>query len=255
MSGGIDSAVTLAQAKDKKFKPQAISFDYGQRHKVELDSAKKVAAFFEIEEHLIFPIDLTLFGSSALTSDIAVPKDRPIFDKKPVVRESSPEKQEALNYEQSPLCNKIANGKRYIPASCGIPVTYVPARNTIFLSVALAFAEVTASRDIFIGANAVDYSGYPDCRPEFLEVFEKMANLATSFSIGGPRIKIHAPLMYLSKAEIIKKGEKLGVDFSLTHSCYDPTPEGLHCGRCDSCQYRKKGFIEAKIADPTRYAQ
>jgi 7-cyano-7-deazaguanine synthase len=222
-SGGLDSTTCLAIAKAENYRPlYSLSFDYGQRHRHELDAANRVARAFDVTEHRVIRIDLRQFGRSALTDDIAVPKDR----------------------DESAM-------------SSAIPVTYVPARNTIFLSYALAWAEVLGIRDLFIGVNAVDYSGYPDCRPEFIRAFEAMANLATKMTTegGGNRpFKIHAPLMHLTKARIIRLGVDLGVDYGLTHSCYDPDDQGRACGRCDSCVLRKKGFAEAGVADPTRYA-
>ena len=216
LSGGLDSAVTLAMARRDGFEPHALSFDYGQRHRIEMESAKRIGASFDVRDHRFAHIDLRVFGSSALTDDIVVPLHEPSADH--------------------------------------IPVTYVPARNTIFLSYALAFAEVIGAADIFIGVNAVDYSGYPDCRPAFLRSFEHLASLATKAGIEGTPFKIHAPLLQLSKAEIIRAGDKLGVEFSLTHSCYDPAEDGAACGKCDSCQLRLKGFREAGLSDPIRYA-
>jgi 7-cyano-7-deazaguanine synthase len=219
LSGGLDSATVLAIALSHGYEVFALSFSYGQRHAVELDAAKKIAALTGAAEHRIATIDLRTFGGSALTSDVEVPKGRPLAE--------------------------IAEG---------IPVTYVPARNTIFLSYALAWAEVLGAGDIFLGVNALDYSGYPDCRPQFIEAFERMANLATKAAVlGQQRIRIHTPLISLSKAEIILRGIELGVDYSLTSSCYDPSPGGEACGACDSCTLRKKGFREAGVADPTRY--
>ncbi len=216
LSGGLDSATVLAIAKAEGYLIHAISFAYGQRHACETQAAINIARKAEIAEHRVVTIDLAAFGSSALTSsEIAVPKDRSDSD-----------------------------------ISSGIPITYVPARNTIFLSYALAWSEVLGCSDIFIGVNAVDYSGYPDCRPEFITAFEKMANLATKAGIDGNLIKIHTPLINMSKAEIIKKGLSLGVDYSLTISCYDPTASGSPCGRCDACSLRRKGFTEAGINDP-----
>jgi 7-cyano-7-deazaguanine synthase len=217
LSGGLDSATTLAICRRDGFETYALSFDYGQRHRQELDAARRVAEFLGAHEHRIATIDLRIFGGSALTDQIAVPK------------------------------NRGTNGG-------DIPVTYVPARNTIFLSYALAWCEVLGAADIFIGANAVDYSGYPDCRPEFISAFEQLANLATKAGVEGTRFQIHAPLISMSKADIIRKGFELGVDFSLTHSCYDPPAEGIGCGQCDSCRIRLEGFREAKLADPIRYA-
>lgn len=219
LSGGLDSATALACAKRDGFQVYALTFDYGQRHRVELDAAARVARQLGAAEHRLFRIDLRAFGGSALTADIEVPKDR----------------HPAL-------------------ISSEIPVTYVPARNTVFLSIALAWAEVLGSSDIYIGVNAVDYSGYPDCRPEFIRAYEQMANLATKAGIEGRRqLRIHTPLIRLSKAEIIRLGLELGVDYSLTHSCYDPVG-GLACGHCDSCLLRKAGFAEAGVPDPLRYA-
>ena len=219
LSGGIDSATTLAIAGKMGFDLYALSFCYGQRHKIELQAAKEIARQCEVIKHIILDIDLRLFGHSALTDDIAVPKSRSI--------------------------EKMAKD---------IPVTYVPARNTIFLSLALAWAEVLESNDIFIGVNALDYSGYPDCRPEYIEAYERMANLATKAAVEGKqKLKIHTPLIRLTKAQIIQKGLELGVDFRLTHSCYDPSENGEACGNCDSCLLRSKGFKEAGIQDPTIY--
>lgn len=227
LSGGLDSATVAAMAKADGYELYALSFKYGQRHAVELEAAARVAKSLGVKEHKIAEIDLRLFGGSALTADIAVPKDRD-------------EKAMAAN----------------------IPITYVPARNTIFLSFALAYAEVLEAKDIFIGVNAVDYSGYPDCRPEFIAAFEKMANLATAYAVQGSElrgrmseeIKIHSPLIEMTKAEIIKAGTELDVDYSQTLSCYDPSPEGEACGHCDSCQLRAKGFKDAGISDPTIYS-
>ncbi len=210
LSGGLDSATTLAYAVSKGFDCHAITFDYGQRHKVEIKAARKVAKALGASEHLVIKIDLRKFGASALTSDLPVPKNR--------------------------SAKKIGEG---------IPVTYVPARNTVFLSLALAFAEAARARDIFIGVNALDYSGYPDCRPEFIRAFTRAANLGTKAGVEGERFKIHAPLIKMSKAEIVRLGRKLGVDFSITHSCYDPALDGTPCGKCDSCLLREKGFREA----------
>jgi 7-cyano-7-deazaguanine synthase len=222
LSGGLDSATTLALVKAAGFTPFALSFRYGQRHSIELESAARVAAALGVAEHVIVDIDLRRFGGSALTSDIAVPKGRPA---------------QAMG--------------------SGIPVTYVPARNTVFLSFALAWAETLDAHDIFIGVNALDYSGYPDCRPEFIAAFEQMANLATRVGVEGhQRIRIHTPLIHLTKAEIIHQGQALGLDYGLTSSCYDPDPDGRPCGACDSCQLRAKGFAEAGLPDPllTRFA-
>ncbi len=220
LSGGLDSATTTAIAKSEGYEIYAMSFDYGQRHLVELEAAKRLAEYFNTCKHQIVKIDLRAFGGSALTGDIDVPKDRTGDD-----------------------------------MSEGIPITYVPARNTIFLSFALAWAEVEGCEDIFIGVNAIDYSGYPDCRPEYIAAFENMANLATKTAVEGKqRIRIHTPLISLTKADIIKKGIALGVDYSMTSSCYDPDMRGLACGQCDSCLLRKRGFLEAGIPDPTKYA-
>lgn len=218
LSGGIDSATTLAIAHRQRFAAYALSFEYGQRHNIEIDAARKIAQQLGVIEHRFIRIDLRSFGGSALTDAIAVPKNRSVDE-----------------MEQE------------------IAITYVPARNTIFLSYALAWAEVIGARDIFIGVNAIDYSGYPDCRPEFIAQFERLANLATKAGVSCDWFHIHAPLIELSKAEIIRKGAELGVDFALTHSCYDPGESGEACGECDSCLLRAKGFAEAGIADPTRY--
>jgi 7-cyano-7-deazaguanine synthase len=220
LSGGLDSATALAIARAEGFDTYALSFDYGQRHDRELDSARRVAAALGAREHLVLRLDLRAIGGSALTADIPVPKGRSV---------------EAMG--------------------SGIPVTYVPARNTIFLSYALAWAEVLESQDIFIGVNALDYSGYPDCRPAFIEAFERMANLATRAGVEGTsRLRIHTPLIRLTKAEIVARGTALGVDFALTWSCYEPQPDGLACGRCDSCLLREKGFREAGVRDPVPVA-
>lgn len=215
-SGGLDSTTCLAIAIDEGFEPYALSFDYGQRHSIELEKAKKYAPLVGAKEHRVVSIDLRQFGGSALTSDIEVPK------------------------------NQLSSGQ--------IPITYVPARNTIFLSFALGWAEVLEAYDIYLGVNAMDYSGYPDCRPEFIQAFQSMANLATKASVEkGRTYRIHAPLIQLSKANIIRAGIKLGVDYKLTHSCYDPTASGLACGRCDSCLLRLRGFREAGMNDPILY--
>jgi 7-cyano-7-deazaguanine synthase len=220
LSGGIDSTTTLAIAITEGYETYALSFDYGQRHQIETEAARRVANSLGTKEHRIAKIDLRVFGGSALTDDIAVPKQRLETD---------------------------------IPR--GIPVTYVPARNTIFLAYALAWAEVLAANDIFIGVNAIDYSGYPDCRPQFIAAFEDLANLGTKAGVESRRFQIHTPLIKLSKADIIRKGVEFGVDLSLTHSCYDPTRESLACGECDSCLLRLKGFREAGMKDPIRYAK
>lgn len=215
LSGGLDSATCLAIARAEGFACHALSFDYGQRHGVELEAARRVAAALGVESHRIVTIDLRAFGGSALTADIAVPKGR----------------DEARMAE-------------------GVPVTYVPARNTIFLSYALALAEVREARDIYIGVNAVDYSGYPDCRPRFIEAFERMANLATKAGVEGCRLTIHTPLIDLPKTAIIRRGLELGVDYSLTHSCYDPGANGAACGACDACLLRRRAFEALGMRDP-----
>jgi 7-cyano-7-deazaguanine synthase len=219
VSGGLDSATVLAIARSEGWELHAISFDYGQRHRFELDSAAKVCAANGVASRFVFPVDTSIFQGSALTNDIAVPHNR--------------------SDDQM---------------SSGIPVTYVPARNTIFLSVALGLAESIGSSDLFIGVNAIDYSGYPDCRPEFVAAFEQMANLATKAGIDGQRISIHTPLVSLTKAQIIQRGLELGVDYSLTHSCYDPSPDGISCGECDSCLLRLRGFDDADTTDPIAYS-
>lgn len=219
LSGGLDSATVLAIARSQGYELYALSFSYGQRHVFELEAARRVAASIGVASHQIAAIDLRVFGGSALTSEIEIPKGRSTDE-----------------------------------MSHGIPITYVPARNTIFLSFALAWAEVLGSSDIFIGVNALDYSGYPDCRPEFIEAFEKMANLATKAGVEGRQaLKIHTPLIALSKAEIIRTGIALGVDYGLTSSCYDPSPSGEPCGECDSCVLRQKGFRENGMDDPLPY--
>ncbi len=234
LSGGIDSSTTLAIVRSMGHEAFALSFDYNQRHKYELEYAKKVAAFLGATKHHIVRFDLRELGGSALTSEMKVPKNR---SQKPEVGSQK-------------LKGNILNSESCI-LDAEIPVTYVPARNTIFLSFALAWAEVLETADIFIGANAVDYSGYPDCRPEYLKAFEYMANLATKASVEGRlRFRINAPLIRMTKAEIIKKGVELGLDYSLTWSCYDPMQSGKPCGQCDSCRFRAKGFKEAGIKDP-----
>jgi 7-cyano-7-deazaguanine synthase len=219
LSGGLDSTTTLAIAIAQGYEVYALSFDYGQRHKIEIDAARRVAKSLGAKRHRIAKIDNHIFSKSALTDDVGVPKKR----------------------------SETEIGR-------GIPVTYVPARNTVFLSYALALAETIGSRDIFIGANAIDYSGYPDCRPEFIAAFETLANLGTKAGVEGAHFRIHAPLIKFSKAEIIRKAFALDVDLSLTHSCYDPSPDGLACGECDSCLLRLKGFREAGVEEPLRYA-
>jgi 7-cyano-7-deazaguanine synthase len=218
LSGGLDSTTTLAIARAAGFDTYALSFQYGQRHAYELEAARRVASALGAKDHVIATIDLRVFGGSALTSDIDVPKHRPL--------------------------DTVGDG---------IPITYVPARNTIFLSFALAWAEVLHAEDIFIGVNALDYSGYPDCRPEYIEAYQRMANLAVKVAVeGASSIKIHTPLIAMSKADIIRRGLELGVDFGMTSSCYDPDEEGIPCGACDSCQLRLKGFREAGMVDPLR---
>lgn len=219
VSGGLDSATTLAICAQDGFEAHALSFDYGQRHSVELNAARRVAAAARVSNHRIAKIDLRVFGGSALTDNIAVPK----------------------------------KGESH--GESKIPITYVPARNTIFLSYALAWCEVLGAADIFIGANAIDYSGYPDCRPEFISAFEHLAAVATKAGVEGTQFHIHAPLISMSKADIIRKGTELGLDFSLTHSCYDPTTDGFACGECDSCRLRLAGFREAGLTDPIAYAK
>lgn len=219
LSGGLDSATVTAVAKSKGFEIYAVTFDYGQRHRWEIKAAKKLASVMKVKKHLLLKIEMRKIGGSALTSNTKIPKKR-----------------------------KWSEMKKNVPA------TYVPARNTVFLSLALAWAETLGSKDIFIGANIIDFSGYPDCKPEYLKAFEKMANLAVKEK-AGKRIRIHFPLIKMAKADIIKKGLKLGVDYSLTHTCYDPAKRGIACGECDACILRKKGFKEAKIVDPVRYAK
>ena len=221
LSGGLDSTTVLAIANASGYETYALSFSYGQRHSWELECARKIAANSGVKDHRVAQIDLRVFGGSALTADISVPKGRSLEE----------------------MSDKI-------------PVTYVPARNTIFLSFALAWAEVLGSSDIFIGVNALDYSGYPDCRPEFIEAFERLANLATKAGVEGHQnLKIHTPLISLSKAEIVRKGRELGVDYGLTSSCYDPSSTGQPCGACDSCLLRQKGFIENGLTDPLKYRE
>jgi 7-cyano-7-deazaguanine synthase len=214
LSGGLDSMVCAALAREQGFAVLALTVDYGQRHRVELDAARAIAAELA-ERHIILPIDLTAFGGSALTADIDVPK---------------------AGLEE------------------GIPVTYVPARNTVFLSLALAWAEGAGARDLFVGVNALDYSGYPDCRPEFIAAFEALANQATKAGVEGDRFTLHAPLQYMTKADIAREAARLGLDAGMSHSCYDPAEDGGACGLCDACRLRAKGFAEAGLADPTRYA-
>ncbi len=219
LSGGLDSATTAAIARQEGFTLYALSVDYGQRHHFELEAARRVAQAMAAARHVILDVDLAQFGGSALTDALDVPKDRPA----------------------AAMCS-------------GIPVTYVPARNTVLLSLALAYAETVGAADIFVGVNAVDYSGYPDCRPEFIEVFQRLANLATKAGVEGRlNFAVHAPLIRMTKAQIIRRGIELGVDYSLTHSCYDPDDDGVSCGHCDACQLRLKGFAEAGLQDPLRY--
>jgi 7-cyano-7-deazaguanine synthase len=221
LSGGVDSSTTLAIARSEGYELYALTFRYGQRHQQrEIEAARRIAAALGVARHLVPEIDLRLFGGSALTDDVPVPKDRSTSE-----------------------------------MGSGIPLTYVPARNTIFLSFALAWAEVLGAADIFIGVNALDYSGYPDCRPEYLQAYQRMADLATKAGVEGrQRLTLHAPLIQLSKREIVERGVALGLDFALTWSCYDPTAGGLACGRCDACQLRLKGFTEAGVSDPLPYA-
>lgn len=219
MSGGLDSTTTVAIARDQGFDIHAMTFSYGQRHRIEVEKAVRLAEVFRIAEHKIIEIDLRIFGSSALTSDMEVPKKRTLDE-----------------------------------MGTSIPITYVPARNTIFLAYALAYAEVLNCFDIFIGVHSLDYSGYPDCRPEFIQAFQNLSNLATKHVVESENsVLVHAPLIGMNKAQIITTGVSLGVDFSLTSSCYDPSPKGLACGACDSCQLRRNGFLEAGIPDPTIY--
>jgi 7-cyano-7-deazaguanine synthase len=214
LSGGLDSMICAGIARERGYSVTALTVDYNQRHRVELNAARRIAADLA-DRHIVLPLDLRAFGGSALTSDIAVPKEG---------------------------------------VGEGIPVTYVPARNTIFLSLALGLAEASGARDLFIGVNALDYSGYPDCRPEFIAEFECIANLATKAGVEGDRFTIHAPLQHMTKADIAREARRLGLDAGLSHSCYDPQPDGRHCGQCDACRLRAKGFAEAGIADPTVYA-
>ncbi len=219
LSGGLDSATTAAIAKHDRFELHALSVDYGQRHRFELEAARRVAESLGVVRHVVVSVDLAQFGGSALTADIAVPLDRADDE-----------------------------------ISRGIPVTYVPARNTVFLSLALGYAEVVGAGDLFLGVNAIDYSGYPDCRPEFIAAFERLANLATKAGVEGTtRFRIHTPLIRMTKAEIIRRGMELGVDYGLTHTCYSPNSAGVACGRCDACRLRRKGFAEAGMKDPIKY--
>lgn len=215
VSGGLDSMISAALAREQGHRLLALSFDYNQRHRLELAAARRIARLLDAERHVVLPIDLSAFGGSALTDAIDVPKDG---------------------------------------VGPGIPVTYVPARNTVFLSFALAWAEAAGARDIYIGVNALDYSGYPDCRPEFIAAFEGLAELATKAGVEGAPFRIRAPLQHMTKADIVREGTRLGLDLGVSWSCYDPAPGGLHCGLCDSCRLRAKGFEEAGVADPTGYA-
>ncbi|WP_197420651.1 7-cyano-7-deazaguanine synthase QueC [Sphingomonas sp. CCH5-D11] len=215
VSGGLDSMISAALAREAGYRVFALSVDYNQRHHVELAAARRIASALGAVRHVILPIDLSAFGGSALTADIDVPKDG---------------------------------------VGAGVPVTYVPARNTVFLSLALAWAEAAGARSLFIGVNALDYSGYPDCRPEFIAGFERLAELATKAGVEGEAFRIHAPLQHMTKADIVREGNRLGLDLGLSWSCYDPTPAGTHCGLCDSCRLRHKGFADAGIPDPTVYA-
>jgi 7-cyano-7-deazaguanine synthase len=215
LSGGLDSMVTAAIAREQGYSVLALTVDYGQRHSVELEAANRIASKLA-DRHVILKLDLTKFGGSALTGDIPVPKSGVGTD---------------------------------------IPVTYVPARNTVLLSLSLAWAEAAGARDLFIGVNALDYSGYPDCRPEFIEAFERLANVATKAGVEGAAFKIHTPLQAMTKADIAREADRLGLDAGLSHSCYDPSPDGAHCGLCDACRLRSKGFAEAGLPDPTRYAE
>lgn len=220
LSGGLDSTTVIAIAQSQGFRPYALSFRYGQRHVIELDAAARAAQAFGAAQHVVANIDLRVFGGSALTDDIEVPKHSKVDE---------------VNNPQT------------------VPVTYVPARNTIFLSYALAYAETVGASDIFLGVNAMDYSGYPDCRPEYIEAFERMANLATKVGVEGGHIKLHTPLLHMTKGDIVRTGTELGVDYSITSSCYDPDTQGRPCGECDSCLLRLKGFEEAGLPDPLPY--
>ncbi|TDW18965.1 7-cyano-7-deazaguanine synthase QueC [Kribbella kalugense] len=221
LSGGLDSTTVLAMAKDQGYEPYALSFRYGQRHVVELEAARRVALAAGVQRHVVCDIDLRVFGGSALTAELDVPKHD--------------------------ATDELADDE--------IPITYVPARNTVFLSFALAYAEVVGSTDIFIGVSALDYSGYPDCRPEYIAAYEQMANLATRAGVEGQRLRIHTPLIELTKAQTVEVGTRLGVDYSLTSSCYDPDADGRPCGHCDSCLLRLKGFAEAGMEDPLSYQE
>ena len=219
VSGGLDSMISAASAREAGYRLLALSIDYNQRHRVELAAARRVATALDAERHIVLPLDLSAFGGSALTDDIAVPKD-------------------GVGTEDGG----------------GIPVTYVPARNTIFLSLALGWAEAAGARDLFIGVNALDYSGYPDCRPEFINAFEGLAEIATKAGVEGAPFRIHAPLQHMTKADIVREGRRLGLDMGISWSCYDPAPGSVHCGLCDSCRLRARGFEDAGVPDPTVYA-
>ena len=230
LSGGLDSMVVAGLAREAGFRLLALTVDYNQRHRIELESAARIAAFLGAERHIVLPLDLRRFGGSALTEALDVPKQGA-----------------GLDDRSGSLPARGEDGP--------IPITYVPARNTIFLSLCLGWAEAAGGRDLFIGVNALDYSGYPDCRPEFIRSFEALANLATKAGVEGDRFTIHAPLLDMTKADIAREALRLGLDPAMSWSCYDPTPDGLHCGLCDSCRLRSRGFAEAGIADPTVYAE
>ncbi len=260
MSGGLDSATTLAIARDQGFACHALSFDYGQRHRFELDAARMVAEALGADEHRIVRIDLSAaggFGKSALTDEIEVPKDRvqaPLSDGLPSNPPFDSAHGPAFGSEAQARREPVEGQSEIENRKSKIPITYVPARNTIFLSIALGYAEVVGAFDIFVGVNAIDYSGYPDCRPAFIEAFERLANVATAAAVEGRgRFAIRAPLIEMTKGEIIRIGLSLGVDYSLTHSCYDPAPDGAACGHCDACRLRLAGFRDAGAADPVRY--
>jgi 7-cyano-7-deazaguanine synthase len=216
LSGGLDSMVAAGRAREDGYRLLALTVDYNQRHRIEIDAARRIGQALGVERHIILPLDLRGFGGSALTADIAVPKSGVVADE--------------------------------------VPVTYVPARNTIFLSLSLGWAEATGARKMYIGVNALDYSGYPDCRPDFIDQFERVANIATKAGVEGDRFTVEAPLLHMTKADIAAEAKRLGLDAGLSWSCYDPAPEGLHCGYCDSCRLRSKGFEEAGLPDPTAYA-
>lgn len=232
LSGGLDSATCLAIARHEGFEVHALTVTYGQRHTQEVEQARAIARVLGAASHRVVSLDLRAIGGSALTAAIDVPKDRPA----------------------TPVGDPAGSPVGDSAARSAVPITYVPARNATFLGIALGLAEVIGAADLFIGVNSVDYSGYPDCRPEFIAAFEAMANLATRAGVEGTRFRVHAPLQNMSKAEIIRAGLALGVDYGMTHSCYDPAPDGAACGHCDACRLRKAGFASAHIADPTRYA-